>query len=96
MTIEKVCLFSPGDIDALQFKCSHCGSSTSIPLNNLSSSGVSMAISGTCPQCGAEPGFNVGTSDQESVIRFAQILGRLTDILQGRNIQLAFKVKCRE
>jgi hypothetical protein len=95
MTIEKVCLFKPGDIDAVQLKCAHCGSATSIPVAKLVGSNIGVTISMDCPQCRTASGFGIG-NELESMVNFATVLGRLTDILQGKNIQLAFQVKCPE
>jgi hypothetical protein len=96
MTFEKTCFVSPEDIEAVQFKCAHCGSSISVPINKLQTGDLGIVATANCHYCRTAPGFVMGGSDLEHLLTFTTILSGLTQILKGKNLKLGFQVKCPE
>jgi hypothetical protein len=96
MTFEKTCFVSPEDIEAVQFKCTPCGSSISIPINKLLTGDLGIVATANCHYCRTPPSFVMGGSDLERLLTFTTILSELTQILKGKNLKLSFQVKCPE
>ena len=95
MTIEKVCFIHPEDIEAVQFKCTHCGGTTTVPIAQLKSGALKMFVTSVCQHCQTASGFANG-SELEYLLQFTTIMEALTRILKGKNLQLSFEVKCPE
>ena len=96
MTTDKMCLLKPGEIESVQFKCGACGASVNVPVAELATGDVGLVIVKACPQCRTESGFRPGASDLEHLVSFNRMLGRLAEVLEGKNLQFGLKVKCPE
>jgi len=95
MTIEKVCFIHPEDIEAVQFKCTDCGGTTSVPIAKLQASDLEIFITSACHHCRKPSGFANG-SELEYLLKFTTILEGLTRILKDKNLQFSFQIKCPE
>ncbi len=96
MTIEKMCFIAPEDIESVQFKCAKCSGSITVPVSKLGTGDIGLVITRVCPHCRTESGFTHGASDLDHFMNFALVLGRLTEIFKGKNVQFSFQVKCPE
>ena len=97
MTQEKKCFISPEDISAVRICCKKCKAASIVPAERLLQPGaISTQISGECPYCHEPSGFRSGTKEFAQLVDFASLLGNLTGIMQGRNIQFSFQVECSD
>ncbi len=94
MTFEKVCFVKPEDIEAVQFKCATCGGATTIPVKQLVNGDLQIFLTQPCRHCRTASGFTINSSELNHVLTFTVLLSGLTNLLQGRNLDLSFKVKC--
>jgi hypothetical protein len=92
MTIEKTCFVHPKDIKAIKVICTGCSTSTSILLNDLSK--ISSLIERNCVMCGQPTGFQKNTKESQEMILFNETLGRLTELMKGRNIGFSIQIEC--
>jgi hypothetical protein len=96
MTIEKSCFIHPEDIEAVQFKCTHCGGATTIPIKQLINGDLRIFLMQPCRHCRTESGFAINSSELEHLLTLTTILGGLPALFKGRNLQFSFQVKCPE
>jgi hypothetical protein len=95
MTIEKTCFIHPKDITAVQFKCTHCEATTSVPVARLEAGDLKTFLTSECHYCRTASGFANG-SELEYLLTFTTILEGLTRILKDKNLQFSFQMKCPE
>jgi hypothetical protein len=91
MTIEKKCFIRPEDIVSVQFQCANCKAAVTVPVGK---GDIGFVITRACPHCRKESGFQMGMQDLEQFIVFNDLLGKLTGILQGKNLQFSLQVEC--
>jgi hypothetical protein len=97
MTQERKCFVNPQDISAVRFQCSKCKAASIVPVERLIEHGSFMGrISRDCPYCQAPSGFTEGTREHQEFCYANVLLGKLTKLLEGRNIEFSFQVECAE
>jgi hypothetical protein len=95
VTFEKKCFIAPSDIVAVRFTCKECHTAVVIPIEKVNLD-IGLLIVRKCSQCPAESDFRVGTTETETFIQFNQLLAKLADALEGRNIEYSLQVECPE
>jgi hypothetical protein len=97
MTQEKKCFVSPEDISAVRLRCVKCKAASIVPIDKLAGDGnIAVEITRTCPHCRTASGFAAGTREFEQFAEFNMLLGNLTAILEGRNIEFSLQVEWPE
>jgi hypothetical protein len=94
MTFENKCFVAPEDILSVRFQCKICKSTSTIPLNKLTSQSLQPHLMKNCPHCDASPAFSIGTSEMEHFIKFNLVLAGLTELLRGRPFEYGFEIEC--
>jgi hypothetical protein len=97
MTQEKKCFVSPDDISAVRFRCVKCQAASIVPIGKLQKGGrIVDEMSRDCPYCHAASGFNAKTQVFAEFVDFNLLLGKLSGILKGTNIDFSLQVECTE
>jgi len=98
MTVEKVCFVTPEDIISVRFQCGNkdCGASVIVPISRLINGDIGLLITGACQRCRTASGFNIGMKDLENFLAFNELLAKLKDTMQGKNLKFSLQIECPE
>lgn len=96
MMFERKCTVEPQDVIALEFLCGSCGAASTIPIQQITASGVSRTAQGNCHYCGTDNLFAPDTAELKNLTAFVSATAEMARAMQGRNMQVKLVVRCAQ
>jgi hypothetical protein len=92
MTIERMCFIKPDDVKSAKISCNACGSSTIVPLKEISN--IAALLERNCIVCGSPTGFKKDSREWQDVLLFGEKLGHLSNTMKARGITYTLRIEC--